>query len=135
VWKILVVSVIFANGAHHTDYVTLQAREGGEVTFQSEAQCLDQVDRVAFRARTPEWLPGHKTKALPVGALCMPGTLADFVRTSAKPRVTADKLRDFTLPAGVFSDYQPPAAPAQPTPGQPAPPAATTPAPATPRTR
>jgi hypothetical protein len=133
VWKILVVSVIFANGAHHTDYVSLLSKEGGEVVFQSEAQCLDQVDRVALRARTPEWLPGHKTRALPVGALCMPGTLADFVRAAAKPRVTADKVRDFALPAGLFSDYRPPQPPAAPAQG--APPPAAAPAPAQPRTR
>lgn len=132
-WKMLIVTVIFGNGAYFTDYVGLQHKDGGEVTFNSEVECLDQIDAVGRRARAPEWMPGRKTRGLPLGGICLPATLADFTRTAAKPRVTLDKVKEFTLPAGVLRDYTP-AAPPPAQPGAPAP--ALAPAvPAQPKTR
>ena len=125
-WKMLIVTVIFGNGAYFTDYVGLQHKDGGEVLFKTEAECLDQVDRVGLRARTTEWVPARKTRGLPLGGVCLPASLAEFTRTAAKPRVTLDKVKEFTLPAGVLSDYTPPAPPPQGQPG------AAAPAPATP---
>jgi hypothetical protein len=115
----LIVTVIFGNGAYHTDYVGLLHRDQSEVTFKTEAECLDQVDAVARRARAPEWQPGRKTKAMPLAGICLPGSLADFVRSSAKPRVAAEKVREFSLPEGVLTDYQPPRPAGQPSPQQP----------------
>jgi len=127
----LIVSVIFANGAYHTSYVGLKTQDNVEVVFNTEQACLDQVDGVGHRARANEWVPGRKTQAMPVGGVCVPASLADFVRQSASPRVTPDKVKTFTLPAGVLSDYTPPpppptapppgAAPAPGAPGQVAP--------------
>lgn len=118
-WKILVVSVIFANGAYHTNYVGLKHQDGAEVTFNTEAECLRRVDGVAHRARASEWIPGRATQSLPLGGLCLPVTLADFVSNSAQPRVTLDKVKPFPLPPGVLTDYTPPPAGQQP--AQPAP--------------
>jgi hypothetical protein len=124
VWKILVVSVIFANGTYHTNYVGLKHPDGTEVTFATEPECLRRVDGVAHRARANEWIPGRATQSLPLGGLCLPVSLADFVSKSAQPRVTLDKVKPFPLPPGVLTDYTPPAAPpatGQPAPAQPAP--------------
>ena len=132
-WKMLIVTVIYGNGAYFTDYVGLQHKDGGELTFRSEIECLQQVDGVGERARSTEWVPGRKTRGMPLGGICLPATLADFVRTSAKPRLTLDKVKPFALPAGVLSDYTPPPAPPAAAPGQPAAPAPA--APAQPKTR
>lgn len=123
-WKILIVSVIFANGAYHTNYVGLKHPDGNEVTFDTEPECLRRVDGVAHRARASEWVPGRATQSLPLGGICLPASLADFVSNSAQPRVTLDKVKAFPLPPGVLNDYTPPPpgqAPGQTAPGQTAP--------------
>ena len=127
------VSLVFANGSYHTMYFQISHPNGGEFTFPDELSCLERVDNVSHQAQAREWTPGRKSQAFPLGALCLPGTLADFIRSRVSEKIPTQQIGQVQIPTDVLTDYVPPkpleaapapaappaAAPAQPKAGQP----------------